>query len=207
MARPNMGPKLIRRRRPTRATRPYYISWTEGGRSREMSTATEDRAAAEQILADFVRVRGLQIGHYSKPIEIDISAGMLVPEGSVWEYPTAIGKIDILAPGEVIEIKQASMWKSGIGQVLAYQMMFPDRKPRLHLFGRRLSEAQQNACSTLCRRLGIVLTFDPHTRPKRPYKKRSATVTQRPDLGSDNLPLQASPDARSVAERQALSTD
>jgi integrase len=40
----------------------FYIVWTDGGRSRERSTATADRTLAEAALADFLHLRTRQAG-------------------------------------------------------------------------------------------------------------------------------------------------
>ena len=58
MPRRNNGPRL--RWLDKRGT--YYICWTENGRSRERSTGTRDRAAAEIELAEFLHRRQLNNG-------------------------------------------------------------------------------------------------------------------------------------------------
>ena len=46
-----------------------------------------------------------------------------------------VGVIDILTDEAIIEIKRWTLWKHGMGQLLAYHIFYPDRMMRLHLFG------------------------------------------------------------------------
>lgn len=174
MSRPNRGPKLTRRIRLDRLFNPYLISWTEDGRTRELSADTEDFGLAKERLSDFLRMKGMIADDGgSRSLEQDISEALFVPEGSAWQYPTPVGKIDVLTPEEVIEVKSSANWKAAIGQVLAYQAFFPDRRARIHLFGRKLPERHLQVCVRLCRRLHIKITFDPRARPTRGWKSRA----------------------------------
>ncbi len=75
------------------------------------------------------------------------------------EVPTPVGRIDILTPVEIIEVKSVRLWKHGVGQLLAYQQSFPSRKLRLHLFGlsvRGLLPEIRKHCS----KLAITVTYE-----------------------------------------------
>lgn len=75
------------------------------------------------------------------------------------EVKTPNGYIDLLTDEEVIEVKEASDWKSAIGQVLAYAKFYPERRKRVHLFGKANPKITDHVTS-LCEELGILLTFD-----------------------------------------------
>jgi hypothetical protein len=51
------------------------------------------------------------------------------------EVNTLCGKIDILTDLEIIEVKEYRLWKSALGQILAYSYFYPDKQKRIHLFG------------------------------------------------------------------------
>jgi len=76
--------------------------------------------------------------------------------GSQTEVMTPFGRIDILTPTEVIEVKRASQWKQAIGQVEIYRQAYPHHRPRIHLFGKTKHQA---LIQKLCRSKGIRCTF------------------------------------------------
>jgi hypothetical protein len=51
----------------------------------------------------------------------------------VVEAETPVGKIDILTRTKLIEIKQADMWKMGVGQLMTMGLHYPDRQKVLIL--------------------------------------------------------------------------
>lgn len=71
------------------------------------------------------------------------------------EVETPSGRIDVLTDNEVIEVKNSSLWKNAVGQVLAYAQHFPLHTPRIHLFGKPINLADvKHVCATL----GITVT-------------------------------------------------
>ena len=76
--------------------------------------------------------------------------------GSRVEVPCSAGVVDIVTPREIIEVKRAPLWKAAMGQVLAYSTDFPDRKPRVHLFGPDVEHFRLAAVT--CERFGVRLT-------------------------------------------------
>jgi len=46
------------------------------------------------------------------------------------------GRIDILTPDEIIEVKNVRSWKKAIGQLFVYSKYFPEKHLRIHLFGK-----------------------------------------------------------------------
>ena len=51
------------------------------------------------------------------------------------EVSTKSGRIDILTPSEVIEVKQVTKYKHAIGQVTSYGYYYPRHQKRIHLYG------------------------------------------------------------------------
>jgi hypothetical protein len=75
------------------------------------------------------------------------------------EVQTEAGRIDILTASEVIEVKNASGWKSAIGQIKSYGRYYPRHKMRVHLFG-KLTESKLKTVTAVCESEGIVLTWE-----------------------------------------------
>lgn len=73
--------------------------------------------------------------------------------------PRRVGRIDILTPNEVIEVKEVKDWKHAVGQVIVYGNHFPGRKLRVHLFGsihpRRLGTIERQ-----CAAHGVTMTYE-----------------------------------------------
>jgi len=53
----------------------------------------------------------------------------------VTEVECVHGRIDILLPTTIIELKEVSKYKHGVGQLLAYSTIYPNRNLLLILFG------------------------------------------------------------------------
>jgi hypothetical protein len=75
------------------------------------------------------------------------------------EAHTPVGKIDILTPEAVIEVKRLSKWKQALGQVLAYATYHPKREPVVHLFGPRICRTNLDEIRRTCRRLGVIVRY------------------------------------------------
>lgn len=60
---------------------------------------------------------------------------LLKEKGGETEVQTEFGRIDLLTDTTLFEIKEARLWKSGIGQLLAYSNEYPNHKLVLFLFG------------------------------------------------------------------------
>lgn len=79
-------------------------------------------------------------------------------EGAVVEVHCSAGVVDVVTPDEIIEVKRAKMWKAAMGQVLAYAVDFPGKKPRVHLFGSGAENCMLAAVT--CERFGVRLTVE-----------------------------------------------
>jgi integrase len=97
MPRRNSGPRL----RFLEKRDCYYICWTEGGRSRERSTGTTDRRAAEIALAEFIHLRNRDAGPRDPAaiLVTDVLADYAAEHAEDTEAPWRIAAaIEALAP-------------------------------------------------------------------------------------------------------------
>jgi hypothetical protein len=69
------------------------------------------------------------------------------------------GKIDILTPTLIIEIKVAHKWKEGIGQLIAYSREYPKHSKYLYLFG-NIPLKTLESCKQVCLQNKIELTIN-----------------------------------------------
>lgn len=74
------------------------------------------------------------------------------------EVPCAYGRIDILTDDQIIEVKNVTDWKSAIGQITVYGLLYPRHEKRIHLFG-SIRESRRDPIFTAAKELGIVATF------------------------------------------------
>jgi hypothetical protein len=51
------------------------------------------------------------------------------------EVETPSGRIDVLTPTELIEVKKIKDWKEALGQVIVYGDYYPSHQKRIHLYG------------------------------------------------------------------------
>ena len=75
------------------------------------------------------------------------------------EVKTKAGNIDIVTPENIIEVKKISEWKNAIGQVIAYGFYHPDKKKRIHLFG-KAGKKMKETITSVCNNIGILATFN-----------------------------------------------
>lgn len=86
--------------------------------------------------------------------ERDIAKALAEREVGQCEVRTPAGNVDVLTPRYVYEVKVARQWKAALGQVLAYARAYPDRTPRLYLFGER-GTMTKKAIEEHCRAAGV----------------------------------------------------
>ncbi|MEL6910244.1 MAG: hypothetical protein AAFO85_08555 [Cyanobacteria bacterium J06598_4] len=75
------------------------------------------------------------------------------------EVVTDSGRIDILTPNEVIEVKQVRRYKHAMGQVISYGYYYPRRTKRIHLYG-QVSSKQRKLIIRECQASQIRVTFE-----------------------------------------------
>lgn len=78
--------------------------------------------------------------------------------GGQTEVKTEAGRIDILTPREIIEVKAAPKWKHALGQILVYGYYYPHHQKRIHLIG-EFSKADLSKARQQCRRHGVTVTW------------------------------------------------
>lgn len=83
------------------------------------------------------------------------------------EVACPAGRIDVVTDTDVIEVKVIYRWKDALGQVLAYRVFYPNKVPRIHLFG-KLSSAYKETIETVCNIYGVTVTYShiKHYKPK-----------------------------------------
>ncbi len=86
--------------------------------------------------------------------ELVVSDYLSVLLDGVREVVTDAGRIDVLTNKYVIEVKEASDWKHGIGQVIVYSFYYPNKQPVLYLFGENIFTYKDIAMFH-CEKLGI----------------------------------------------------
>ncbi|MEM7593064.1 MAG: hypothetical protein AAF383_16365 [Cyanobacteria bacterium P01_A01_bin.83] len=79
--------------------------------------------------------------------------------GSKMEVVTKSGRIDILTPSEIIEVKQVRRYKHAMGQVTSYSYYYPQHIRRIHLYG-KVSSKQRKLIIQECFTTNIAVTFE-----------------------------------------------
>lgn len=77
----------------------------------------------------------------------------------VLEKATPVGRVDCLSPSEIIEVKHAPQWKSGLGQLLAYSTYFTCHRPVLHLFITKYNQDALKHAVRVCKKMGVRVQF------------------------------------------------
>jgi hypothetical protein len=90
--------------------------------------------------------------------ELKIQKALQEREGGKTEVETLAGFVDLLTDEYVIEIKHVIDWKDGV-KVLIYAPYFPNRNPRIHLFG-SYSQSFREFVEKSLQALGIVVTWE-----------------------------------------------
>ncbi len=78
-------------------------------------------------------------------------------EQGTMEVETFRGRIDVLTPTKVIEVKRADFWKHAVGQVLCYRREYKDRAAAIYLFDS--ADAPKDIIREDCEAFGIEVKF------------------------------------------------
>jgi len=95
----------------------------------------------------------------SRNIERTICQRLQAELGGKIEVDTPAGKIDLLTPLEMIEVKALKSWKTAIGQAIVYGSYYPRHQKRIHLFG-KAGYSVLEVIDEHCERLEITLTLE-----------------------------------------------
>ena len=74
------------------------------------------------------------------------------------EVITPVGRIDILTPTLIIEVKAIKHWKGALGQVLAYRHFYPNHQPHLILFG-KVKPLMKRTINAIANDCGVTIEF------------------------------------------------
>jgi hypothetical protein len=74
------------------------------------------------------------------------------------EVVTPSGRIDILTPSKIIEVKNVRQYKHAIGQVISYSYYYPNHQRCIHLFG-KVSLKQRILIEKECQLANVKVTF------------------------------------------------
>lgn len=84
-------------------------------------------------------------------------------DGAV-EVSVPYGRVDIVAESCIVEVKRLPLWKSAIGQILAYGVYFPGKELRIHLFGNKdLMDSmyvQKHEIEKICTQHSISVSYE-----------------------------------------------
>jgi len=89
-------------------------------------------------------------------IEKEIQQRLHENLGGEIEVYTKFGYIDLLTQTELIEIKDGSAWKHGLGQLLAYRKFYLKHNLRLHLFNIDVNDE----ISEWCNEYNVIVTYE-----------------------------------------------
>jgi hypothetical protein len=81
-----------------------------------------------------------------------------LPKNYKTEVACAAGFVDVVTPKEIIEIKAIRNWKAAIGQAITYQLFFPEKSARIHLFGDK-KPTDVAVIKDVCKSLNVRVTF------------------------------------------------
>lgn len=108
--------------------------------------------------------------------ESQVRDQLVLQVGGQIEVAVPIGRIDILTPHSVIEVKKGRHWMHGIGQLQAYGQYFPDRKKILQLFGNLPVQSNIDVIRTTCASVGIEVWLWPANMTCRSCQKVLAAI-------------------------------
>ena len=95
-------------------------------------------------------------------VELRVRDALALRLGGDVEVVCNHGRIDVVTPLEVIEVKHAPKYLHALGQVLGYSEAFPDRARRIHLFGTasEVTEELLRKVTSLVAKFDIVVTHE-----------------------------------------------
>lgn len=94
-----------------------------------------------------------------KTLEKTIQEKLARQLGGAIEVKTPYGRIDILTPTSIIEIKKVSLFKSALGQLNFYSTYYPKHKKKLYLFG-HAPKLQRYTIQLACKPFDVEVYFE-----------------------------------------------
>ena len=121
---------------------------------------------SEKAIGKFKEQYGWDLGAFTETTkkrkrkkESDYSNLLALDLGGQREIQTLAGNIDVLTFDEIIEVKDVSMWKHALGQVLVYGYYYPSHKKRIHLYG-ETQESFLKMIESHCERFRVRVTWE-----------------------------------------------
>jgi hypothetical protein len=119
---------------------------------------SEWRLLSQKNDLEYIRsLQDIKPGDKKYGVEKEIQDRLHKQLGGEIEVCTEFGYIDLLTTNELIEIKESSNWKHGVGQLLAYGVFYKNHRLRLHLFG---TDYVSNSIYDFCRTYNITVTIE-----------------------------------------------
>jgi hypothetical protein len=141
------------------AVKEQYFGQLEGlgKRNRERNDMLEDSA---RFLAKEHDILAQELDTRPEGAEKAVQRDLCRLEGGTMEVACDHGVVDLLTDEEVIEVKEAHMWKHALGQVLAYKACFPKHAARIHLFADdQGASLDLDAVCVVCSNSGVRVTL------------------------------------------------
>ena len=101
--------------------------------------------------------------------------------GAEVEVSTPVGRIDLLLPSAVVEVKYASGWKDALGQVLSYSCYHPDKAKVIHLIG-KVDHPDLSEHVRVCNTYGVVLRYQSLHNSMDGLKRLGPPLTANPSI-------------------------
>lgn len=93
-------------------------------------------------------------------VEADVRNRVAESEGGIVEVPCEHGRVDVLTPSHVIEVKHSSKYLHALGQVLGYGDVFNTHRKRLHLYSENEDDRYVERAKKLCRNYNVDVTYE-----------------------------------------------
>jgi hypothetical protein len=113
------------------------------------------KPALEELQNGTRRYPKAKTSQQEKAIRDSLAAQM---PGSQTEVSTSSGRIDILTPSKVIEVKNVRKYKHAIGQVVSYSHYYPKHERCVYLFG-KVSAKQRRLIVNECATVKVTVVF------------------------------------------------
>lgn len=103
------------------------------------------------------------IKYYVSEKDLQFAIGRIfkaLDEDTKLEYTTQYGRIDIDTSKLIVEIKEVTKYKEGIGQLISYGSICPHKRKLLLLFNKDcefIPKEKLNKISSLCKKTGILV--------------------------------------------------
>lgn len=142
----------------------HFATWVSADFAACVSGWIEQaKAALPVVKADYeAQLECLEADYGIEQVELRVRDALALRLGGEVEVECNHGRIDVVTPIEVIEVKHAPKYLHALGQVLGYSDAFPDRVRRIHLFGTasEVTDELLRKVTSLVAKFDIVMTHE-----------------------------------------------